>query len=121
MPHQCLKCSSIYQNDAKEILKGCSKCSNKSFLYMKKMPDKKESIISNEKKELILKELENQIEIKQDDETKPIIIEIGSIEIKGVGKYEIDINKLMKKEEEKVPIYKVGEGTFLLDIKYLNE
>ena len=118
MPHQCLRCNKIYENTANEIIKGCS-CGNKSFLFMKKMPEKQIEIeISTEKKEMILKEIEentNKFNLES-----PIVIEVGSIDVISPGKYRIDINKLMKKEEEKVPVYKIGDGTFFVDIDYLN-
>lgn len=123
MPNQCLKCGKIYSDLSVEFLKGCSNnvdkkiCSNKSFLYMKKMPENKEEIeISKEKKELILNEIEKESQFKDND--APIILKLENIKIIEQGKYEIDINKLMKKED-KVPIYKVEEGTYILDINYL--
>ena len=119
MPHKCLKCHTIYSNDSPEILKGCSKCNNRSFFYLKKMPEKNKDLeISKEKKSKILKELATNF---NENEDKPIIIEVGSVDVIEQGKYEIDINKLMRKEDEKVPIYRVGTGTYILDINYLNE
>ena len=35
MPHQCVRCSALYQDGAKEILSGC-KCGGKLFFYIKK-------------------------------------------------------------------------------------
>ena len=119
MPHKCLRCHTIYSNDSSEILKGCSKCGNKSFFYLKELPKKNEDFeIPKEKKEKILKELSSNF---SEDKDKPIIIEVGSVDVKEVGKYEIDINKLMRKDDEKIPIYRVGGGTYILDINYLNE
>jgi predicted nucleic acid-binding Zn-ribbon protein len=118
MPHQCLRCNKIYDNTANEIIKGCS-CGNRSFLFMKKLPEKETEIeISTEKRKKILKEIEFQSD-KFDIDT-PIIIEVGSVDVISPGKYRIDINKLMKREEERVPIYKIGDGTFFIDIEYLN-
>ena len=118
MPHKCLRCHKVYPNDANEILKGCSNCSNKSFLYIREEFKEENIEIPKEKKEQILKQIESNFNEYKD---KPIIIEVGSINVKEVGKYEIDINKLMKRDDEKVPIYKVGDGTFLIDMNYLNE
>jgi predicted nucleic acid-binding Zn-ribbon protein len=59
MPHQCLNCSSVYDNTSDAIIKGCPNCGKKLFLYIKKLPEaKKEIELSKEKKELILTELE---------------------------------------------------------------
>ena len=35
MPHQCVRCNTIYTDTAAELLKGCSKCSGKLFFYIK--------------------------------------------------------------------------------------
>lgn len=119
MPHQCLQCSSVYDNSSDAILKGCPNCGNKLFLYIKKMPEKesKEIILSKHEKELILNELEEIEEIKESD--SPIILKLENIRILGPGKYEIDINQLMKKE--KPLIYKVQEGTYVIDLEYLHK
>ena len=35
MPHQCVKCSTFYEDGATEILNGCT-CGGKLFFYIKK-------------------------------------------------------------------------------------
>ena len=35
MPNQCVRCGTLYNDDAKELLSGCS-CGGKFFFYMKK-------------------------------------------------------------------------------------
>ena len=35
MPHQCVRCNTIYSDGASEILKGCS-CGARLFFYIKK-------------------------------------------------------------------------------------
>lgn len=116
MPHQCLGCDKVFDNSSNVILKGCSECGNKLFLFVKSLPKEKEQIeISKEKKDLILKEIESFIEIKESD--APIILKLENVRILAPGKYEIDINQLMKKE--KPIIYKVQEGTYVIDLNFL--
>jgi len=113
MPHQCLGCDKIYDNTSSVILKGCPECGRKAFLYIKTIPTKQEEIeLSQESKEMILKELEEVVDIEKTD--KPIILKLENIRILAPGKYELDINQLMKKE--KPVIYKVQEGTYVIDL-----
>lgn len=116
MPHQCLKCETIYDNTSNVIISGCPKCGSKLFLFVKKIPEKEEEIeLTREQKEIILSEVENFIDIKDTD--GPIIFKLENIRILSPGKYEIDINQLMKKD--KPLIYKVQDGTYIIDLNYL--
>jgi hypothetical protein len=116
MPHQCLNCGEIYDNTSDVILKGCPQCKNKLFIFIKQIPQKKEEIeLTKTQKELILKEVENITEIKETE--KPIILKLENIKIIGQGKYEIDINQLLKKE--KPIIYKIQEGTYVIDLEFI--
>ena len=118
MPHQCLGCETVYDNTSDVILKGCPKCGKKLFLYIKKIPEKKEEIeLSNVQKELILKEVESITGSLDLDLDSPIILKLENIRVLSPGKYEIDINQLMKKD--KPLIYKVQDGTYVIDLDYL--
>jgi len=117
MPHQCLKCETIYDNSSDVIIKGCPKCGGKLFLFMKKTPLEKTSEISKVEKELILQEVENIAEINESE--VPIILKLENIRVIKPGKYEIDINQLMKKE--KPIVYKIQEGTYVIDLEYLRK
>jgi len=116
MPHQCLKCESVYDNTSDVILKGCPNCKSKLFLYIKRTPVMKDEVeLSKTEKELILKEVESITEIK--DVNEPIILKLENVRVIKPGKYEIDINQLMKKE--KPLIYKVQDGTYVIDLNFL--
>ena len=118
MPHQCLNCNTIYDNSSDAIIKGCPKCGKKLFLYIKKIPEKtKEIELSSDEKEFILKEIESISEIK--DSEAPIILKLENIRVLKPGKYEIDINQLMKKE--KPIIYKIQDGTYIIDLSLLKQ
>ena len=118
MPHQCLGCDTVYDNSSNAIITGCPKCGKKLFLFVKQLPQKQEQIeISTDKKDIILKEVESIAKIE--DLKTPIILKLENIRVLGVGKYEIDINQLMKKN--KPIIYKIQEGTYVIDLKFLSE
>ena len=36
MPHQCVRCSKIYEDASAEILKGCNSCGGRFFFFVKK-------------------------------------------------------------------------------------
>jgi predicted nucleic acid-binding Zn-ribbon protein len=118
MPHQCLGCDKVYDNSSNAIITGCPDCGKKLFLYVKQLPQEKEQIeISKENKELILKEVESMIEI--DEINQPIILKLENVRVLAPGKYEIDINQLMKKN--KPIIYKIQEGTYVIDLNFLSQ
>lgn len=116
MPHQCLNCNALYENTSDVIFKGCPKCGKKLFLFLKKIPENKTEIeLSNEQKEIILSELGDYVDIKEPD--TPIVLKLENVRVLEPGKYEIDINQLMKKD--KPLIYKVQDGTYLIDLNFL--
>ncbi len=114
MPHQCVRCGTIYDDNAEEILKGCSKCGGKLFFYIRKdQLKKKESIkLSEQEKKEIEKEVFSLIGVK-DEPDKPVILDIESIYVKKPGKYELDLVKLFK---EKPLIFKIGDGKYVIDL-----
>lgn len=118
MPHQCLKCGATYDNTSDAIIKGCSECGSKFFLFIKKEPQNKTEVeLSKEQKDLLIQEVEQLID--EPEPEKPIILKLENIRILEPGKYEIDINELLKKD--KPVIYKVQEGTYVIDLKYLKQ
>ena len=86
MPHQCVRCSTFYEDGATEILKGC-KCGGKLFFYIKK--DKveeakkvsKEIKLSKTEKEQIEKDVFDLVG-SEIDRDKPVILDFESIRSK---------------------------------------
>ncbi len=116
MPHQCLNCESIFDNSSDAIIKGCPNCGNKLFLFIKKIPEKQEEIeLSSHEKELIMQEVESMAEIKNSIE--PIILKLENVRVIKPGKYEIDINQLLK--NDKPVVYKVQDGTYVIDLDFI--
>ena len=116
MPHQCLKCEKVYDNTSNAIILGCPNCGSKLFLFMRKIPTQKKEIeLSKAEKDIILKEVESISNIDTLD--GPIILKLENVRVVAPGKYEIDVNQLMKKE--KPLIYKVQDGTYVIDLNFL--
>ncbi len=114
MPHQCVRCSTMYDDGAQEILKGCP-CGGKFFFYIKKSALKKEEPVldlSKKEKEQIEKDVYDLIG-DQIDKEKPIVLDIESINILKPGVYELDLVRLFKKRPL---IYKLEEGKYVIDL-----
>ena len=115
MPHQCVRCGTIYDDNAEEILKGCSKCGGKLFFYIRKdqLEKKRQEIrLTDKEKKEIEQEVFSLIGVDHDPD-KPVVLDIESVYIKKPGKYELDLVKLFK---EKPLIFKVGDGKYIIDI-----
>lgn len=117
MPHQCVRCSTFYEDGATEILKGC-KCGGKLFFYIKK--DKveeakkvsKEIKLSKTEKEQIEKDVFDLVG-SEIDRDKPVILDFESIRVLKPGQYELDLVSMFKKEPV---IFKLEEGKYMIDI-----
>lgn len=116
MPHQCVRCNTLYPDGAQEILKGCS-CGARLFFYLKKKDiEEGKKLISNlsiEEKQNIEKDVTEILEIKNEDLDKPVILDIEAIRIIKPGKYEIDLVHLFKKDPL---IIKLEEGKYIVDL-----
>jgi len=118
MPHQCVRCSKLYEDGSEEILKGCS-CGAKIFFFVRKEKLKKaqetleaiKNLTSDEKKEME-REVFDLIEAKPERDL-PVILDIESIRSIEPGKFELDLVRLFKKDPL---IFKIGEGKYIIDI-----
>ncbi len=116
MPHQCVRCSTIYPNGAKEILKGCS-CGARLFFFVKQKDiERGKELVSNlsEKDKIQIEEdIKEIVHIKNEGNNAPVVLDIESIRILGPGKYELDIVNMFKKDPM---IIKLEEGKYIIDL-----
>jgi len=118
MPHQCVRCGTMYDDGASEILKGCSECTGKLFFYIKKssLEDAKREAekltLSTKEKEQIEHDIYNLIGNEIDVE-KPIVLDIESVRVLKPGKYELDLIHLFKGEPL---VFKLEEGKYVIDL-----
>src|SRR3989344_1479942 len=110
MPHQCVRCGSMYEDGSARILKGCS-CGAKLFFFIRKdkFLQQQEQLqqqihLSEKEKEQIEKDVLDVIGIPDPD--KPVILDLESINILQPGKYEIDLVRMFRGEPL---IFKVEE------------
>lgn len=125
MPYKCVHCSAVYDDEAKELIDGCSSegCKSKFFFYiqkekLKEIEKKKEAeaekLSASEKKQ-IEKDVRD-ISGVQNEET-PIFLDFESIKIIKPGKYVIDVAKLFDKNKPR--IYKLEDGKYIVDLMAL--
>jgi predicted nucleic acid-binding Zn-ribbon protein len=117
MPHQCVRCSTIFPNGAQEILKGCS-CGARLFFFVKdKDIQRGKEIVSNlseDDKIQIEQDIREIIPVKDEsNKDAPVILDIEAIRIMGPGKYELDIVHMMKNDPM---VIKLEEGKYMIDL-----
>jgi uncharacterized protein len=116
MPHQCVRCNTMYKDGAQEILKGCG-CGARLFFYIKKkqIEESKQlvSTLTEDEKKSIEKDVTEIINIKHEDINRPVVLDIEAIRILKPGKYELDLVHLFKKDPL---IVKLDEGKYVIDL-----
>ncbi len=91
MPHRCTKCGKLYPDGDMRILSGCE-CGNNKFLYV---PKEKRVVAEPE---------------KQAEELRKEFIEMGieSVRIIAPGQYQINLEKLLEREEIVIALQEDG-------------
>ncbi len=114
MPHQCVRCSTFYEDGATEILKGCP-CGARLFFYIKK--EKLEAAknvlptdLAPEQKQQIEQDVLNMVGA---EEETPVVLDFESIRVIEPGKYELDLVKLFNSAPL---IFKLEEGKYVIDV-----
>ncbi len=115
MPHQCVRCNTIYPDGANEILKGC-KCGARLFFYIRKqnLEEGKQILtkLSSEEKTQVEEDVKELIGLETEPD-KPIVLDLESIRILKPGKYELDLVHLFKKDPL---VFKLEEGKYIIDL-----
>ena len=115
MPHQCVRCGTLYEDGDSTLLKGCE-CGAKLFFFIKK--DKLKQVqeatdnLTTKEKQQIEKDVFDLVG-SEVDKNDPVVLDLESIRILKPGKYELDLVQLFKKEPL---IFKVGEGKYMIDL-----
>jgi len=116
MPHQCVRCNTFYPDGSAEILKGCT-CGARLFFYIKKKDVEygKELLtnLSDEDKVNIEKDVAEVLEIRNEVDDAPVVLDLESIRVVKPGKFEIDLVHLFKKDPL---IIKLEEGKYMIDL-----
>ena len=115
MPHQCIRCSKMYDDGASEILKGCS-CGARLFFFIRKEK------LEESKKEIqqTLQEVD-KVQIEHDvlnmigspEPDVPVILDFEAVRVLKPGKYELDLVHLLKGDPL---IFKLADGKYVIDV-----
>ena len=115
MPHQCVRCGTMYEDGDDTILKGCG-CGAKLFFFIKKEKIQQMQTITSsltpKEKEEIEKDV-FELAGSQMEENEPVVLDLESIRVLKPGKYELDLVHLFRKDPL---IFKVGEGKYVIDL-----
>ena len=107
----------MYEDGAKEILKGCS-CGARLFFFVKKKNiEKSDEIIeklSEKDKNQIESDVYDILGVDKKKEEAPVVLDLESIKILKPGKFELDLVNLFNKDQPLV--YKLEEGKYVIDI-----
>ena len=114
MPHQCVRCGSMYEDGAAEVLKGCS-CGSRFFFFVSK--EKLEKIksmtvnLSENDREQIEHDVKDMIGEILDEKT--VVLDLENVKILKPGQYEISLIDIFK---GKPLVYKLEEGKYVIDL-----
>jgi len=121
MPNQCIHCSEIYSDGAKQTLEGCDKCGSRFFFYL---TQEKLNKIKGHKEDSPLAELtiEDRKTIEEDvreitgikEIDAPVILDLETVKVTSPGKYLLDIPNLFSKERPFV--FKLEDGKYVIDL-----
>lgn len=117
MPHQCVRCGTLYGDGASEILEGCP-CGSRLFFFIRKdkVDAAKEATAKLSKKDK--KQIENDVfDIIGDsvvNEDSPVVLDFEAIRALKPGKFELDLVNLFNKKNPVV--FQVGEGKYMIDV-----
>jgi predicted nucleic acid-binding Zn-ribbon protein len=101
MQHKCTICGTVYKHGADEILNGCT-CGNKLFYFVKDKKNKK-----------TVNDVGCFYEMEDDDSNEIIVFDLETINIKGPGKYELDLNALLNNNGL---VYRYADGKYSIDL-----
>jgi uncharacterized protein len=114
MPHQCVRCGSLYDDGSKELLSGCT-CGGKFFFYIRKrdmshVQKATETLTVEDREQMEHDALELVGESNID---KPVILDLENVRVLKPGKFEIDLVDLFK---GKPLVYKLEDGKYIIDV-----
>ena len=114
MPHQCVRCSQMYEDGSDALLKGCN-CGGKFFFFMKKqdvqqVQEMTENLTTQDKTQMERDALDL---VGEKRDHKPVVLDLESIRVLKPGKFEIDLVDLFKGNPL---VYKLEDGKYVIDI-----
>src|SRR3989344_997677 len=114
MPHQCVRCGSMYEDGAQEVLKGCS-CGSRFFFFVSREKLEKIKTLTINLSENERHQIEHDVKDIIGDilDEKTVILDLENVRILKPGQYEISIIDIFK---GKPLVYKLEEGKYIIDL-----
>ncbi|MFH0875869.1 MAG: Zn-ribbon containing protein [archaeon] len=116
MPHQCVRCGKLYEDNSGLNFKvGCD-CGGKLFFFVKKEHleeiRKAQVRLSKGEKKQIEEDVYELLGIEQGKDM-PVVLDFESIRVLKPGKYELDLVNIFK---DNPLVYKLDEGKYMIDL-----
>ncbi|MBR9678066.1 MAG: hypothetical protein GOU97_02110 [Nanoarchaeota archaeon] len=104
----------MYPDGAPELLTGCVDCKSRFFFFIKKENLKKVKLpeLTSKEADQVEKDIRKIIGVEDDD--KPIVLDLETVQVIKPGKYVIDLVKAFS--ESGPVIYKLKEGKYMIDL-----
>ena len=114
MPHQCVRCSKVYDDGSREILVGCA-CGGRFFFFMKKQDmEVARSMTAHLTSEEKVKIEHDALElVGEPAPERPVVLDFETIRMLKPGKFEIDLIDLFKGNPL---VCKLEEGKYVIDL-----
>lgn len=104
MPHRCMNCGRVYEDDAEELVEGCE-CGSNLFMYESEIDEDDE-----EERDRVREEVEQLVqEGETDSEDIKLEFDIDSISVEEEGVYSINVSRLL---EELPLVIRKREGVY---------
>jgi predicted nucleic acid-binding Zn-ribbon protein len=119
MPHKCIHCNKVYEDNAKELISGCG-CGGRVFLFLKEKKEEdskdaaeelRKSTLEEEDMEWLNKKLGKELRGSE----KTISFDVENLLRLGKGKYRLNLASLMRGDPL---VVKVKDGVYYIDIPY---
>jgi predicted nucleic acid-binding Zn-ribbon protein len=115
MPHKCIRCGKEYKDASLSMVKGCTSCGGKKFLFVR-TDEKNQDVLQEKPLEKIVKEKEKEVLEIPTAPSKEVEIydRVESVRIVAPGTYELNIEKMAKSDERVVSVG--NEGHYVVDL-----
>jgi predicted nucleic acid-binding Zn-ribbon protein len=118
MPHKCARCEKIYDNNARELLDGCS-CGSRLFLFLREKQGRSQQAALKELREKKIAESDLQWLDKEFGDKLAgkgtIRLDVENMTRLEEGKFTLDIASLMSGNPI---VVRAEEGVYYIDIPY---
>lgn len=95
MPHRCMNCGKVYEDESEELIDGCE-CGSSLFMYEKDAePGSSEEDLQEEKEKVESDIQHMMMEGEEERENIQIEFDLDSIQVHGEGVYELNISRLL--------------------------